>query len=110
VENDVIGLIGTELGEADNELIQKTFLNKISKVYGAVLGMETAQGFPFPFISFRKNTPKATMITRQTLRSTLNSTRKPSNASSLWGSNAVLTSWEVWRRCCSSHPFLRRYR
>src|SRR5258706_2859684 len=49
VENDVIGLIGTELGEADNELIQKTFLNKISKVYGAVLGMERAARIPVYF-------------------------------------------------------------
>jgi len=52
VENDVIGLIGTELGEADNELIQKTFLNKISKVYGAVLGMERAARISVSFHFF----------------------------------------------------------
>jgi lipopolysaccharide/colanic/teichoic acid biosynthesis glycosyltransferase len=52
VENDVIGLIGTELGEADNELIQKTFLNKISKVYGAVLGTERAARISVSFHFF----------------------------------------------------------
>jgi lipopolysaccharide/colanic/teichoic acid biosynthesis glycosyltransferase len=52
VENDVIGLIGTELGEADNELIQKTFLNKISKVYGAVLGTERAASISVSFHFF----------------------------------------------------------
>ncbi|MCU1314832.1 MAG: Undecaprenyl-phosphate galactose phosphotransferase, partial [Candidatus Acidoferrum typicum] len=42
VENDVIGLIGTELGEADNQLIEKTFLDKIRKMCRAVLGTERA--------------------------------------------------------------------
>src|SRR5260370_13212991 len=37
VENDVIGLIGTALGEAYNQLIQKTFLAKIPKMYITVL-------------------------------------------------------------------------
>ena len=48
VENDVIGLIGTELGQADNQLIQKTFLDKIRRVYGAVLGTERAASISRP--------------------------------------------------------------
>src|SRR5258708_21734320 len=52
VENDVIGLIGTELGEADNQLIQKTFLDKIRKVYRAVLGTERAASITVSFHFF----------------------------------------------------------
>jgi lipopolysaccharide/colanic/teichoic acid biosynthesis glycosyltransferase len=52
VENDVIGLIGTELGEADNQLVQKTFLDKIRKVYGAVLGTERAASISVSFHFF----------------------------------------------------------
>ncbi|PYU67955.1 MAG: hypothetical protein DMG49_17350 [Acidobacteria bacterium] len=52
VENDVIGLIGTELGKADNQLIQKTFQDKIRKVYGAVLGMERAETISVSFHFF----------------------------------------------------------
>src|SRR5467141_2427811 len=52
VKNDVIGLIGTELGEADNQLIQKTFLDKILKVYGAVLGTERAASISVSFHFF----------------------------------------------------------
>ena len=52
VKNDVIGLIGTELGEADNQLIQKTFLDKIRKVYGAVLGTERAASISVSFHFF----------------------------------------------------------
>src|SRR6266403_283037 len=52
VKNDVIGLIGTELGEADNLLIQKTFLDKIFKVYGGVLGTERTASISVSFHFF----------------------------------------------------------
>jgi exopolysaccharide biosynthesis polyprenyl glycosylphosphotransferase len=52
VKNDVIGLIGTELGEADNQLIEKTFLDKIPKVCGAVLGTERAASISVSFHFF----------------------------------------------------------
>jgi len=52
VKNDVIGLIGTELGEADNQLIQSTFLGKIRKVYGAVLGTDRAASISVSFHFF----------------------------------------------------------
>ncbi len=52
VENDVIGLIGTELGKADNLLIQKTFLDKMRRVYGAVLGTEAAASISVSFHFF----------------------------------------------------------
>src|SRR6266481_4793546 len=51
-ETDVIGLIGTELGEADNQLIQQTFLDKIPKVCGAVLGTERAARISVSFHFF----------------------------------------------------------
>src|SRR5260370_26545048 len=52
VENDVIGLIGTELGEADHELIQKTFLDKISKRSGAVLVIDKSATHSVSFLFF----------------------------------------------------------
>src|SRR5256885_47456 len=52
VENEVIGLIGTELGEADNQLIEKKFLDKIRKMCRAVLGTERTASISVSFHFF----------------------------------------------------------
>src|SRR5437868_9845599 len=54
VENEVIGLIGTELGEADNQLIEKKFLDKIRKMCRAVLGTERTASISVSFHFFPK--------------------------------------------------------
>lgn len=52
VENDVIGIIGTELGSAENHLIQKRFLEKIRKVFEQTLGKERAASITVSFHFF----------------------------------------------------------
>jgi len=52
VEGDVVGIIGTELGKAENETIEKTFLEKIRTVFDELLGQERASGVSVTFHFF----------------------------------------------------------
>lgn len=52
VENDVIGLIGTELGQAENHVIQKRFLEKIRGIFETTFGMERAASISVSFHFF----------------------------------------------------------
>jgi exopolysaccharide biosynthesis polyprenyl glycosylphosphotransferase len=49
VENHLMGVIGTELGKAPNEIVQKRFLEKLRAVFDVTLGREKSASI---FVSF----------------------------------------------------------
>jgi lipopolysaccharide/colanic/teichoic acid biosynthesis glycosyltransferase len=52
LENNLMGIIGTELGEATNHVIQDCFLSKLRKVLGANLGAKNSSGISVSFHFF----------------------------------------------------------
>jgi lipopolysaccharide/colanic/teichoic acid biosynthesis glycosyltransferase len=52
LENNLMGIIGTELGEATNEIIQDCFLSKLRKVFGSNLGSKNSSGISVSFHFF----------------------------------------------------------
>jgi lipopolysaccharide/colanic/teichoic acid biosynthesis glycosyltransferase len=52
LENNLIGIIGTELGEATNDIIQDCFLSKLRKVFGSNLGSKNSLGISVSFHFF----------------------------------------------------------
>lgn len=52
LENNLMGIIGTELGEATNHIIQDCFLSKLRKVFGANLGAKNSSGISVSFHFF----------------------------------------------------------
>ncbi len=52
LENNLMGIIGTELGEAANHVIQDCFLSKLRKVFGANLGSKNSSGISVSFHFF----------------------------------------------------------
>ena len=52
LENNLMGIIGTELGEAANHVIQDCFLAKLRKVFGANLGSKSSSGISVSFHFF----------------------------------------------------------
>ncbi len=52
LENNLMGIIGTELGEATNEIIQDCFLSKLRKVFGSNLGAKNSSGISVSFHFF----------------------------------------------------------
>ena len=69
LENNLMGIIGTELGEATNEIIQDCFLSKLRKVFGSNLVQKTVREFLYRSTFSRKRNGKIRTITPQTLRS-----------------------------------------
>ncbi len=52
LENNLMGIIGTELGEATNDVIQDCFLSKLRKVFGSNLGSKNSSGISVSFHFF----------------------------------------------------------
>jgi lipopolysaccharide/colanic/teichoic acid biosynthesis glycosyltransferase len=52
LENNLMGIIGTELGEATNDIIQDCFLSKLRKVFGSNLGSKNSSGISVSFHFF----------------------------------------------------------
>ena len=52
LENNLMGIIGTELGEATNHVIQDCFLSKLRKVFGSNLGSKNSSGISVSFHFF----------------------------------------------------------
>ena len=52
LENNLMGIIGTELGEATNHVIQDCFLSKLRKVFGVNLGSKNSSGISVSFHFF----------------------------------------------------------
>jgi hypothetical protein len=54
VENSMMGVIGTELGNATNQVIQDRFLSKLCKVFETSLGLEKSSSLSVSFHFFPK--------------------------------------------------------
>ncbi len=52
LENSLFGVIGTELGNASNQVVQERFLSKIRKAFEATLGREKSAGISLSFHFF----------------------------------------------------------
>ena len=52
LENSLMGVIGTELGKASNELVQKRFLDKFRTIFESTLGMEKSASITASFHFF----------------------------------------------------------
>jgi lipopolysaccharide/colanic/teichoic acid biosynthesis glycosyltransferase len=52
LENNLFGVIGTELGNATNQVVQERFLSKIRKAFESTLGREKSTGFSISFHFF----------------------------------------------------------
>jgi lipopolysaccharide/colanic/teichoic acid biosynthesis glycosyltransferase len=52
LENNLMGIIGTELGDATNHVIQDCFLSKLRKVFGVNLGSKNSSGISVSFHFF----------------------------------------------------------
>ncbi len=52
LENSMMGVIGTELGKASNEIVQKRFLDKLRKIFESTLGIEKSSSISVSFHFF----------------------------------------------------------
>jgi len=52
VENDLMGVLGTELGNASNEVVEEKFLVKFRRVFEAILGRERSSSITVSFHFF----------------------------------------------------------
>jgi exopolysaccharide biosynthesis polyprenyl glycosylphosphotransferase len=52
VENNLMGVIGTELGKATNEVVQKRFVDKLRRIFEATLGAEKCASISVSFHFF----------------------------------------------------------
>ncbi len=52
LENNLFGVIGTELGKATNQVVQERFLSKIRKAFESTLGREKSAGVSISFHFF----------------------------------------------------------
>ena len=52
LENSLMGVIGTELGKASNEVVQKRFLDKLRKIFESTLGIEKSASISVSFHFF----------------------------------------------------------
>jgi len=52
LENAMMGVIGTELGKASNEVVQKRFLDKLRKIFESTLGIEMSASISVSFHFF----------------------------------------------------------
>ena len=51
LENNLMGIIGTELGNASNQVVQDCFLSKLRKVFESQFGLQEEFG-DFRFVPF----------------------------------------------------------
>ena len=58
VENNLIGIIGTELGEASNEQIQERFLDRLRNIFEAKMGWEKSSSISVSFHFFPEESEK----------------------------------------------------
>src|SRR5215468_1314791 len=59
VENSLMGVIGTELGKASNELVQKRFLEKMRNIFETTLGVEKSSSISVSFHFFPEESDKS---------------------------------------------------
>ena len=52
LENNLFGVIGTELGNATNQVVQERFLSKVRKAFESTLGRENSAGISISFHFF----------------------------------------------------------
>jgi exopolysaccharide biosynthesis polyprenyl glycosylphosphotransferase len=52
LENSMMGVVGTELGKASNEVVQKRFLDKLRKIFESTLGIEKSLSITVSFHFF----------------------------------------------------------
>lgn len=52
LENSLMGVVGTELGKASNELVQKRFLDKLRSIFESTLGIEKSASISVSFHFF----------------------------------------------------------
>jgi exopolysaccharide biosynthesis polyprenyl glycosylphosphotransferase len=52
LENSLMGVIGTELGKASNEIVQKRFLDKLRNIFESTLGIEMSSSIEVSFHFF----------------------------------------------------------
>ena len=52
LDNSLMGVIGTELGKASNEVVQKRFLDKLRKIFESTLGIEKGASISVSFHFF----------------------------------------------------------
>jgi lipopolysaccharide/colanic/teichoic acid biosynthesis glycosyltransferase len=52
VENNLLGIIGTELGAATNQVVQERFLSNLRRVFAATIGMERSSTISVSFHFF----------------------------------------------------------
>ncbi|HXJ12539.1 MAG TPA: exopolysaccharide biosynthesis polyprenyl glycosylphosphotransferase [Candidatus Limnocylindrales bacterium] len=52
LENSLMGVIGTELGKASNEVVQKSFLSKLRSIFESKLGIEKSSSITVSFHFF----------------------------------------------------------
>jgi len=52
IEDSLLGVIGTELGKASNEVVQKRFLDKLRKIFESTLGIEKSASISVSFHFF----------------------------------------------------------
>jgi exopolysaccharide biosynthesis polyprenyl glycosylphosphotransferase len=52
LENNLFGVIGTELGNATNQVVQERFLSKVRKAFESTLGRENSTGISISFHFF----------------------------------------------------------
>ena len=58
LENSLMGVIGTELGKASNELVQKRFLEKMRNIFESTLGAEKSASISVSFHFFPEESDK----------------------------------------------------
>jgi lipopolysaccharide/colanic/teichoic acid biosynthesis glycosyltransferase len=58
VENSLIGIIGTELGDASNEQIQQRFLDRLRNIFEAKMGWEKSSAISVSFHFFPEESDK----------------------------------------------------
>jgi exopolysaccharide biosynthesis polyprenyl glycosylphosphotransferase len=58
LENSLMGIIGTELGKASNEVIQKRFLEKMRTIFESTLGVEKSASISVSFHFFPEESDK----------------------------------------------------
>jgi exopolysaccharide biosynthesis polyprenyl glycosylphosphotransferase len=52
LENNLLGVIGTELGKANNQIVQERFLNKLRTIFESALGLERSSSISVSFHFF----------------------------------------------------------
>src|SRR5260370_7116703 len=57
LENNLLGVIGTELGKASNQVVQERFLSKLRNIFESALGLERSSSISVSFHFFPEECP-----------------------------------------------------